>query len=257
MATIDRIPEQNLHPEGMTPNQERLLDLMFTRAIHVRSQMGRDTSEGREFYEETYGSAFSVAKPGTGFIFKHHETHPEAPPAPFKINLRNLKPETLEQVGAVLKDLRRETGLTDRLCVGIPEAGAPLAEAFARAAKILVKPNILGKAKRADGTRTIVANRDSGLRGKVIMVDDVVTHGDTKIEAFTKAKNAGVDISGLLLVVDREQGGLEFLRKEGYKVWAAFTATQALAYGLRKGFIDKEQYDRSVAYIKENKVSQE
>lgn len=256
MATVDRTPEQNLHPEGMTPNQEKLLDLMFSQPIHVLSQMGRDTNEGREIYYESFGSAFSVAKkPGTGFIFKHHEVHPEAPLAPFKINLRNLRPKTLEQVGAVLKDLRHEAGLDERVCVGIPEAGAPLAEAFAKAAKIVVKPNILGKAKRADGTRTIVANRDSGLKGKVIMVDDVVTHGDTKVEAFVKAKNAGIDISGLLLVVDREQGGLEFLRKEGYKVWAAFTATQALAYGLRRGFIDKDQYDRSVAYIKEDRVS--
>lgn len=257
MATADQRAEQGLHPEGMTPNQEKLLDLMFTRAIQVNSQMGRDTSEGREFYQESFGSAFSVAKPGTGFVFKHHEANPEAPLAPFKINLRNLRPETLEQVGAVLKDLKHETGLTDRLCVGIPEAGVLLAEAFAKAAKIVVKPNILGKARRADGTRTIVANRDHSLKGRVIMVDDVVTHGDTKIEAFTKAKNAGIDISGLLLVVDREQGGLEFLRKEGYKVWAAFTATQALSYALRKGFIDKEQYDRSVAYIKENKAHQE
>src|SRR5690349_8933839 len=64
------------------------------------------------------------------FALKLHERKPDAPLSPVYINLRNLPPEVLDQVGVVMTEMTEDEEQPN-FCAGIPEAGMPLVAAYA------------------------------------------------------------------------------------------------------------------------------
>lgn len=63
----------------------------------------------------------------------------------------------------------------------------------------------------------------------VAVVDDVVTKGGSTIEAIQKCREYGLSVVQVLVLVDREQGGLEAIKKEageGVDVRAIFTKAE-------------------------------
>ena len=58
---------------------------------------------------------------------------------------------------------------------------------------------------------------------KVAIVDDVVTTAGSILKAINKAKEEGFEVVKTMALVDREEGGAENLRKEGYQLEAIFT----------------------------------
>ena len=55
------------------------------------------------------------------------------------------------------------------------------------------------------------------------ILEDVVTTGRSCLEAIEKAKAAGADVVQVIAVVDREEGGREFLWERGYRLTALAT----------------------------------
>lgn len=58
---------------------------------------------------------------------------------------------------------------------------------------------------------------------KVILLEDVVTTGKSSLEAYQKAKDYGLDVYGILAIVDREQGGADRIRQQGLYFDCLFT----------------------------------
>ena len=57
----------------------------------------------------------------------------------------------------------------------------------------------------------------------VILVDDVLTTGGSVLEATAAVREeAGADVAGVLILVDREEGGRERLEAEGLEVVSLF-----------------------------------
>jgi orotate phosphoribosyltransferase len=67
-----------------------------------------------------------------------------------------------------------------------------------------------------------------GTGAKVAVVDDVVTTGGSTIEAITKCRDARLAIVQVIVLVDREQGGLERIKDAaaGVPVIALFTKSE-------------------------------
>jgi orotate phosphoribosyltransferase len=63
---------------------------------------------------------------------------------------------------------------------------------------------------------------------EVVVVEDVVTSGDSALRAIQVLEEGRARILGVLAVVDREAGGRERLEKAGYPVIALFTASELL-----------------------------
>lgn len=61
---------------------------------------------------------------------------------------------------------------------------------------------------------------------KVVMLEDVVTTGGTLITACQRVKDAGLDIVGVIAVLDREEGGRENLKQAGYELKSIFTRSE-------------------------------
>jgi len=237
-----------IHPEGLTENQERLADLLFETKIQAkvrrRRQLPNETFEFDEIIRDTSPIDFSQ-DPGE-FVLKLHEQKPEAPLSPIYINLRNLPEEVLDQIGKVLAEMEDEE--TPDFCAGIPTAGVPIARVYSKFSGIELVD--IFKKEQTDSSRRIVPGLATQERGKKArLIDDLVTKADTKLEAIKAAEDLGYEVVDLFVLVDREQGGVEQLAKAGYKLRAAFKLSQLLQYGLRIGQIDQAQFDQVTSYL--------
>ena len=63
---------------------------------------------------------------------------------------------------------------------------------------------------------------------RVAIVEDVVTTGVSTLRAIEGALNAGFRIQAVLALVDRQEGGLEELRKKGYELESIYTTEDLL-----------------------------
>lgn len=85
------------------------------------------------------------------------------------------------------------------------------------------------KEAKTHGTgRSIEGNFKAG--DTVVVVEDVITSGDSARQAVTAIENAGGKVLGILAVVDREEGGKAVLEEDGRRV---VTLTNASELGLR------------------------
>jgi len=57
-------------------------------------------------------------------------------------------------------------------------------------------------------------------------VEDVITTGQSALEAIRAVESEGARVLGVLAVVDREEGGRVALEQAGYQVEALITATE-------------------------------
>ena len=83
---------------------------------------------------------------------------------------------------------------------------------------------IVRKGEKGYGTKKLLEGRaETGQR--VLVVEDVVTSGGAALSAVHVLREAGLEVAGLLCVVDREQGGREAFEAEGVTFDPLFTAT--------------------------------
>jgi len=192
------------------------------------------------------------------FSFKHHEADPTAPLAPMKINLRTpnhptepgkITPTLVFAIALQFcKLIDRENFEFDHIA-GIPQDGEPFAKSMA---KVLDKPFIGAEKIEVDGKRKInrlalPSSIKSGRR--VLVIDDVITKGWSKQEIFNLLEKDGLQVAALVVFADREEGGMEFYRNLGYKIFSVITITEILDLGLLKAKISSIQYQKCIDYL--------
>jgi|SRR5579872_2277811 len=235
------------NPEGLTQAQEKLAGMLFdTKTIApVRRRITLPDNTFKFEKVERPTSPIDFAQPGE-FALKLHETDPSARLSPIYINLRNLPQTILDQVGVVMSEIPAD-GKPD-VITGIPKAGTPLAQAYSEHTGIPVV-HVFDKEETAESRKIVAGEADTSLGSNLRIVDDLATHGDTKIEAAEAAKKMGYTILDLVVLVDRQQGATEQLRNAGYILRSALTLDQLLKFGLRTGRISKQKYDEVVEYL--------
>lgn len=138
--------------------------------------------------------------------------------SPFYVDLRVVIafPDMLARIGALMADLVGRCPV-DRIA-GIPFAGLPLAVATSLAGGFpLIYPR--PEEKSGHGIR----RRIEGLftpGERVVVIDDIVTDGTSKLEAIAPLEAAGLRVQDLVVLIDREQGGAERLAARGYLLHA-------------------------------------
>ena len=91
-----------------------------------------------------------------------------------------------------------------------------------------IQPFVVRKAPKSHGqTKLIEGNFKAG--DKVVVIDDVVTKGDSTIAAIEAVKREGGDVAFVVVLVDRQQGGREKIEALGHSVVSAFTKDDLLA----------------------------
>ena len=91
---------------------------------------------------------------------------------------------------------------------------------------------IIRKKSKGHGTDQYLEGLANFSKGdKVVLLEDVCTTGGTLITAAERVRDAGLEIVGVLAVLDREEGGREKLKSAGLELNSIFTRQELLAAG--------------------------
>lgn len=139
----------------------------------------------------------------------------------------------------------------DRIAA-LPYAGLPIGVAVALERDIpLIYPR---KEVKEHGTgRAIEGNFKPGER--VVVVDDVITDGASKIEGIKPLEDAGLEVKDVVIILDREQGGKKILANAGYTLHSIMTLTKALDALVRLGKIPETVRAETLAFIAANQFT--
>jgi orotate phosphoribosyltransferase len=243
--------DEQLHSEGLTPAQEKLANLYIETKTAAKVGRRRTLPDGKfELYNVIRPMGIFDFAQEDEFALKLHEKQIDAPLSPYYVNQRNLPQEVYKQIGAVLTEIPSDQKID--FCTGIPDAGTPIAKAYAEAAGVSYV-DIFAKEQTEAGRRIVGTTEAGQQKKKIRIIDDLVTAADTKIEAIKAAEALGYEVVDIVVIIDREQGGSKQLAEKGYELKSAFTITQLLDYYLRTGKISKEKYDESKAYLETSK----
>lgn len=113
---------------------------------------------------------------------------------------------------------------------GLTLGADPIASAVSYTSALQGKPIntfIVRKIAKGHGLKNVVEG-DIKKGDKVIIVDDVVTTGASTVEAIQKAREFGLHILKVIVLVDRKEGGKENILKEGVEYEAIIERQEML-----------------------------
>ncbi|UCC51465.1 MAG: orotate phosphoribosyltransferase [Anaerolineaceae bacterium] len=151
-------------------------------------------------------------------------------------------PGALHQVAMTYSDCLDRLGLKFDLLTAPPMAGLPIGTALClQTGRPLIYPRktakSYGSGKGIEGTWSIGQ--------KVVVVDDVITSGNSIIQTIAVLKASGLRIKHAVVLIDREQGGAKMLDAEGYQLHSVMSLNYLLSTLRDQGRISQKQYKRA------------
>lgn len=174
--------------------------------------------------------------------------------SPYYVQLRHLTsyPDLLFKVGKLLGDFIKENLPDVHKLVGVAYAGIPLVTAISIASGI---PSCYTR-KEVKGygiSNLIEGELKDG--ENVVLVDDLITDGKSKIETIEKIKNTGVkfNIEGIVVLLDREQGGRDILENYGLPLFSVMSITEVASWLNKKRLLSDNDFKSIIEYTKTSK----
>ena len=144
--------------------------------------------------------------------------------------LTTMSPEGLAVIGPLALAAIRERRWAVDAVGGLTLGADPIAYATSLAsvtAPPLVRAFTVRKEAKQHGTgRLIEGPMREGDR--VVVLEDVITTGGSALRAAEAIQRAGATVSGILALVDREEGGRGVLEAEGFQVVCLATLSELL-----------------------------
>jgi orotate phosphoribosyltransferase len=82
---------------------------------------------------------------------------------------------------------------------------------------------IIRKEAKGHGTQAYIEGPELPTGAKVVVLEDVVTTGQSAMKAVERLRNVGYEVEQVIALVDRQQGGAEFYESVGLKFQALFS----------------------------------
>jgi len=139
----------------------------------------------------------------------------------------NGKPVTLDPQGALavgrllLSLLPSDTQAVAGLTLGAD----PIVTALSVVSAIENRPIpalIIRKEPKGHGTKAYIEGPNLPAGAKVVVLEDVVTTGQSAMKAVERLQNAGYEVEQVIALVDRKQGGAQLYESTGLKFIAVF-----------------------------------
>ena len=169
---------------------------------------------------------------------------------PIYVDLRVL-PSYPESMQTVTEEMAKKVkDLNPDVVAGAETAGIPLSTAVSLKTKIPMiyvrkRPKRYGTEEMIEG----ILEKDQ----KVVLIDDMATNAYSKLKFIDGIKQSGGNVKDVIIVLDREQGGVEALSKEGVKLHSLITLKELLSYMKENNMIDEDKYNEILDYLEKNK----
>ncbi|MEO0933924.1 MAG: orotate phosphoribosyltransferase [Cyanobacteria bacterium J06641_2] len=84
---------------------------------------------------------------------------------------------------------------------------------------------IVRKEAKGHGTKAYIEGPSLSEAAKVIVLEDVVTTGQSAMKAVTRLREAGYTVNQVISLIDRQQGGAEYYKSVNLQFKAVFSIT--------------------------------
>ncbi|MCF8054221.1 MAG: orotate phosphoribosyltransferase [Deltaproteobacteria bacterium] len=154
----------------------------------------------------------------------------------FNCKPTTLDPEGMNLIGGILFAMVEDADLT--ACGGLTLGADPIAIALSMISFQKGKPIksfVVRKEAKGHGTKSAI---EGGVQTgeKVLIIDDVITTGGSTIMAIERAREAGLLVAQVVVLIDREEGGKAEIEKLGVEVRAMLTRSEIMdIYKGKKG----------------------
>lgn len=83
----------------------------------------------------------------------------------------------------------------------------------------------------------------------VVVIDDLVTKGDSKLEVIEPFKDSGLVIKDFVVLIDYEKGGSALLKDKGYNLHSYLTMGEVVKIMKKAGKIDNNKYQQCIDFL--------
>ena len=174
--------------------------------------------------------------------------------SPYYIDLRQTisSPITMDWIAnSLTRIVVNEIGITriDKI-LGVPTAGVPFATVVSQ--KLGIPLIYYRQARKEHGVRKKV----EGIldrNDRVLIVDDLITTGESVIEAAEVVRDQGGVVNEMVVLLDREQGGEENLRKSRIEPHLLFKISDAMNWLHSVHLISDDIFRTLISYLEEEK----
>ena len=178
------------------------------------------------------------------------------------VNLRDMIsfPKLFDQAIDAYAHTIRESGIRTmsdgtlfRFLEAVPEAATPYGGAVAREVGMPLLYHRV-KAKEHGQPRAVEGRFKEG--DEVVLLDDVVTTAGSKLEEAAALADFGLKTAGVVVLVDREQGGRTELESQGMEFTAAMTLSGIAKYALDEQLagVTQTMYDGLLGELDTNEL---
>lgn len=170
--------------------------------------------------------------------------------SPYYIDLRQTisNPITMDWISnSLVRIIVNEIGKdkVDKI-LGVPTAGVPFATMVSQ--KLALPLIYYRKARKEHGVRKKIEGSVER-NDRVLIVDDLITTGESVIEAAEAIREQGAIANELVVLLDREQGGSDRLREAHLEPHILFNVSEAFAWLTDVQLLSKEEFEKITHYI--------
>lgn len=193
-----------------------------------------------------------------GFLLTIHDTEPDWPLSPVYLTLRTddnptkpgpLTTKLVERAARCMAQVASYHELDFDAVCGVPNAGEPFARAFAEIARCELAPLVK---QLVSGSRQITAGPDTGTGRRVLLTDDLISTGKIKLLAAQALRKANNTVEDLVVLIDREQGGVKEVQENGLTTHAVYKFRSLLDFYVQEKRITPELRAEIKTYLAAN-----
>ena len=151
----------------------------------------------------------------------------------------------MQQEINLAQSLRRARAHPFAVVAGVPVGGLLFATAFSLETNI---PMIYARV-RPEGTGKRGIEGRFNLSDTALIIDDLITRGSSVLETAELLEENSLKVKDVIVLVDREHGATERLRRRGYNLISILKLDVMLNHYMSRGLISEETYNICAEYL--------
>jgi len=151
----------------------------------------------------------------------------------------------MQQEINLAQSLRRARAHSFTVVAGVPVGGLLLATGFSLETNI---PMIYARV-RPEGTGKRGIEGRFNIGDAALIIDDLITRGSSVLETAELLEENSLKVKDVIVLVDREHGATERLRRRGYNLISILKLDVMLNHYMSRGLISEETYNICAEYL--------